>query len=73
MGFPVIHEYHHDLRKMVQQISQICLSEEFLALTEELEGLYARTEADRASIIAFQDALYALIAQEEIELRNSGA
>jgi len=73
LGLPVIHEYHHNLRKVVQQISQICLSEEFLALAEELEGFYAKTQADHASIVAFQDALYALIAQEEIELRNPGA
>jgi hypothetical protein len=73
LGLPVIHEYHHNLKKVVQQISQICLSEEFISLTKELEELYARTQAERAAITAFQDALYTLIAQEEIELRNPGA
>ncbi|MGB4505143.1 MAG: hypothetical protein WBI44_09690 [Syntrophaceticus sp.] len=73
MGLPVIHEYHHNLKKVVQQISQICLSEEFITLSKELEELYAKTQDERAAIIAFQDALYALIAQEEIELRNNCA
>lgn len=70
MGLPVIDEHHQSLKKIVQQISQICLSEEFLALSKELERLYARSCAEHASIIAFQDALYTIFAQEEIELRN---
>ncbi len=70
MGLPVIYEYHQNLKLVVQQISQICLSEEFLALTRELETLYSRNQTERASILAFQDALYALIAQKEIELSN---
>jgi len=73
LGLPVIHEYHHNLKRVVQQISQICLSEEFISLAKELEAFYARTQAERAAVIAFQDALYALIAQNDIELHNSGA
>ncbi|MDD4358990.1 MAG: hypothetical protein PHX16_01040 [Syntrophaceticus sp.] len=72
MGLPVIHEYHHDLKKVVQQIAQICLSEEFITLKKELEELYARTpQLERAFSTAFQDALYAIIAQEEIEMHNT--
>ncbi|HBG22233.1 MAG TPA: hypothetical protein DDW83_03130 [Peptococcaceae bacterium] len=68
----MIHEYHHDLKKVVQQIAQICLSEEFITLKKELEELYARTpQLERAFSTAFQDALYAIIAQEEIEMHNT--
>lgn len=72
MGLPVIHEYHHDLKKVVQQIAQICLSEEFITLKKELEELYVKTpQLERAFSTAFQDALYAIIAQEEIEMHNT--
>lgn len=74
MGLPVIHEYHHDLIRVVQQIAQICLSEEFIALKKELEELYAGTpQTERACTTAFQDALYTMIAQEEIEMHNTSA
>jgi hypothetical protein len=74
LGLPVIHEYHHDLIRVVQQIAQICLSEEFIALKKELEELYAGTpQTERAFTTAFQDALYTMIAQEEIEMHNTSA
>ncbi len=70
MGLPVIDEYHQDLKKIVQRISHICMSEEFLALKKELETIYTCCDAEHASILAFQDALYALIAQEELDFRQ---
>ncbi|MDH7576710.1 MAG: hypothetical protein QHH75_02585 [Bacillota bacterium] len=70
MRLPVIDEYHQDLRKIVQRISHICMSEEFLALKKELEIIYANCGAEHASILAFQDALYALIAQKELNFRQ---
>lgn len=70
MGFPVIDEYHQGLNKLVEQISAICLSAEFIALKKELESHYSRCHMERASLLAFQDALYAIIAQEGIELHK---
>ncbi len=70
MGLPVIDEYHQDLNKFVQRISEICMSGEFLALKKELEGIYNQYNVEEASILAFQDALYAIIAQEGVELSN---
>lgn len=67
MGLPVLDEYHQDLNKFVQRISRICMSGEFLALKKELEGIYNKQQVEGASMLAFQDALYALIAQEEAE------
>lgn len=69
MGIPVIDEYHQDLNKIVQLISRICMSGEFLTLKKELEIMYHQCGADSDSMLAFQDALYAIIAQEEMELR----
>lgn len=65
----MIDEYHQGLRKIVQQISHICMSEEFLALKKELEAIYTYCDTEHASILAFQDALYALIAQKGLDLR----
>lgn len=68
MGLPVIDEYHQDLNKFVRLISQICMSGEFLALKKELESIYNQQNMEGASILAFQDALYAIIAQEGVEV-----
>lgn len=73
MGLPVIDDYHQSLKRIVQRISRICLSEEFLALTKELEILYSSSYNGCAPIFAYQDALYAIFAQEEIELSKMKA
>ncbi len=70
MGLPVIDEYHQDLNKFVQRISEICMSGEFLALKKELESIYSQYNVDGAPILAFQDALYAIIAQKGAEVGN---
>ncbi len=67
MVLPVVDDNHQELKKMVHIISAICLSDEFLALRQELEEIYIQGGADQvhAPFLAFEDALYALMAQEE--------
>ncbi len=57
-----------EIKKWLNHIALICLSEDFQNLKKELEKIYlqADTEED-AQIAAFQDALYAFLAQEEDE------
>lgn len=68
MGLPVIDDYHQKLNRFVKLVSDICMSGEFLALKKELESIYSQYNVEGASILAFQDALYAIIAQEEMEV-----
>lgn len=71
---PVMDERHQEIRNQVQYITAICLSEEFLALKKELEKIYKRsTPEEHAAILAFQDALYSILAQEEIGFSVSRA
>jgi len=64
----MVDNHHKDIRQIVQKITLICLSDEFLLLKKELEFLYVRSGSEHASELAFQDALYSMIAQEEIDL-----
>lgn len=73
MAKPVIDDSHPEIRRIVQKISYICTSNEFLALTKELELLYRRSGEEEPAILAFQDALYTLIVQEDIDLLRSRA
>jgi hypothetical protein len=68
MVLPMVDDHHKDIRQIVQKISLICLSDEFLLLKKELESLYQRSGSEHASVLAFQDALYSMIAQEEIDV-----
>ncbi|MGI6128895.1 MAG: hypothetical protein ACOYEO_02220 [bacterium] len=54
-----------DLKAMLAQIAEICISPEFNNLRNELETIYQRAEADNAGIAAFQDALYAFLIQND--------
>jgi hypothetical protein len=54
-----------DLRVILAQIAEICVSPEFQSLRHELETIYQRAEADNAGVAAFQDALYTLLIQNE--------
>lgn len=60
-----------DLKKFIRQISSICLSEEFQVLRKELEIMYLRCKLENAGIIAFQDALYSMLVQEEAGNRQT--
>jgi hypothetical protein len=43
------------------------LSEEFQTLKTELEKIYLQSDVENFRLTAFQDALYAFLAQEEDE------
>jgi hypothetical protein len=70
MALPVMDERHQEVRRLVQLVSVICLSEEFLTLRKELESLYLKFGNEPAPVLAFQDALYSLMAQEEVDFRR---
>lgn len=53
------------IREMVRIVTQICKSEEFIALKEELEELYHEAGQPNFDDIAFADALYAILIQSE--------
>ncbi|HWI54475.1 MAG TPA: hypothetical protein VNT57_02175 [Desulfobacteria bacterium] len=54
-----------EIRKLINQFAEICLSKEFLELKTELEQVYLRNDIENASLTAFQDAIYAILAQQE--------
>ncbi|MFZ3171289.1 MAG: hypothetical protein WA118_04830 [Carboxydocellales bacterium] len=62
-----------ELKGFIQQISAICMSEEFQVLRQELEAMYLRCKVENASIIAFQDALYSLLVQGDPEFQNNNS
>lgn len=53
------------LNKLVVQVSAICMSEEFRILQQELAQMYARAKVENGELIAFQDALFSLLIQQE--------
>ena len=54
-----------EIRKMINQFAEICLSKEFIELKTELEQVYFRNGVENALLTAFQDAMYAILAQQE--------
>ncbi len=54
-----------EIRKLVNQVAEICLSSEFLELKNELERIYFKNGIENALLTAFQDALYSILAQRE--------
>ncbi|HUW63543.1 MAG TPA: hypothetical protein VMW83_02420 [Spirochaetia bacterium] len=56
-----------EIRQWLNSIAVIVLSDEFQALKKELETVYCRSNMDNARIMAFQDALYAFLAEREDE------
>jgi len=61
-----------EMRKVVDQVAEICLSKEFNDLKKELEKIYLKNDIDNAPLTAFQDALYSIIAEQE-ELLAGGS
>lgn len=53
------------IRTLVRQIALICLSEDFQELKQELEQIYRQHGVEDPALTAFEDALYAFLAQEE--------
>lgn len=66
---PVRDDEHQQLFDYSKRIANICLSEAFTTLKKELEKFYRGGENEDTTFarIAFQDALYALIAEEDLE------
>lgn len=54
-----------------QHIANICVSEGFISLKKELERLYGCSgDEDNSPLLAFQDALFALILEEDPEFKR---
>lgn len=61
-----------ELKAILARIARICVSQEFQSLRLELENIYRRENAENPYVVAFQDALYALLVQgEEVLGSNS--
>lgn len=69
MGFPEYDLSEDKMKKWIDQIAVICLSEDFQRLKDELEALYRASgvgdSAEEAGMCAFSDALYAFLAEKE--------
>jgi len=67
MGVPKFDLPDEDIKKWLNQIALICLSEEFQKLKTELESMYGQYNMEDVGLTAFQDALYAFLAEEDDE------
>ena len=56
-----------EIKKLINQMAEICLSEEFIELKAELERVYLKSAIENALLTAFQDAMYAVWSQQEVE------
>lgn len=65
MGYPKYDTPEEEVKRWLTHIALICVSEEFQSLKKELESIYVKSNIDNVRITAFQDALYAFLAQEE--------
>ncbi len=54
-----------EMKKVVDQVAEVCLSKEFNDLRKELENIYLKDEIDNALLTAFQDALYSILTERE--------
>ncbi|TLM97608.1 hypothetical protein FDZ73_24755 [bacterium] len=57
--------HDEEMKKLIGQIAEVCLSEEFQSLRQELEMLYFNSGMENALVAAFQDALITMLAQRE--------
>lgn len=55
-----------DLRGVVGKISVICVSGQFKRLQRELEELYRRGGLAKPAVQAYQDALWSMLAEEDV-------
>ncbi|MGB9846202.1 MAG: hypothetical protein ACPLRH_01720 [Desulfotomaculales bacterium] len=67
MGVPGFGAAEEEIKKWVRSIALIVLSEEFQELKNELEKVYRSSGAADPAVAAFQDALYAFLAEREEE------
>jgi len=63
MGVPRFDSPEEDIKKWLNHIAMICLSEEFQSLKKELETIYHQSNVENVRLTAFQDALYAFLSQ----------
>ncbi|MCL2336080.1 MAG: hypothetical protein FWC60_01530 [Firmicutes bacterium] len=68
MGIPRFDSPDEEIKKWLNHIALICLSEDFQALKRELEKIYHQSQMEDAQLMAFKDALYAFLAQKEDEM-----
>ncbi len=54
-----------EMKRVVDQVAEVCLSKEFNDLRKELENIYLKDEIDNALLTAFQDALYSILTERE--------
>lgn len=54
-----------EIRNFINQIADICLSQEFIDLKLELEEIYTQNGMENALLTAFQDAIYTILVQQE--------
>ena len=67
MVVPKFDSQEEEIKKWLNHIALICLSDEFQTLKQELERIYLQSEMENVRLTAFQDALYAFLAQENEE------
>ncbi|MFZ5591260.1 MAG: hypothetical protein ACOY81_05595 [Bacillota bacterium] len=72
MALPRLASSEEEIKEWLGQIAVICLSEDFQSLRWELEAIYQKANVADAGVAAFQDALYAFLAQAEEGRRQSG-
>lgn len=65
MGVPRFDSPEEEIKKWLNHIALICLSEDFQQLKQELEQIYRQAQVENYILAAFEDALYAFLAQEE--------
>ncbi len=66
MVMPVVDERHLQVNGYARKVCWIFFNHEFTALWRELEGTYKAILLPDAKRQAFQDALYAFLAQEDL-------
>jgi len=67
MVVPRFDSQEEEIKKWLNHIALICLSDEFQKLKQELENIYLLSDVENVRLTAFQDALYAFLAQEDDE------
>jgi len=68
MGVPEFDSPEEEIKKWINHIALICLSEDFKKLKNELEVIYRRYNIEKFMVVAFEDALYSFLAQEDSNL-----
>lgn len=65
MGVPKCDSPDEEIKRWLNHIALICLSDEFQSLKRELETQYVKSNMDNVRLVAFQDALFAFLAQND--------